>query len=986
VDGDDGAGIQSALGVAIVDESVFALAEQDPGFAKLYFMLEAELLQPKYDIHGFSIPDLLGAVPQEPDLQTALEGAAKASMASAATTSSPFSLYLDSHEMKVQNARVRQAGFFSGVTNFLFGIMLMIPLIVAALAVIGLARQKVLSTSLALLFGLLLGLVLLFFLIPSPEWVGNRALDRLEYALESLGYLAEETALVALLAGILGFIGLVVYSIRKRDWTLGLAQILTVVFIPLLVLLAFSGSLSDISPDESVLIWALIAFLLLPLSYFLRATGFAVRRQFGWAIVSFAVFPLVLIGPIALTAIAGSTTLTNGGGVMREAVQGPPLGADFAFMGAAIEVEEEKAVNDAIPQEISAAGEPPRLRQYFPETMYWEPEAITDENGYLMLEIPMADSITTWRLTALASTQDGRLGATTTGIRVFQDFFIDLDLPLALTQGDEISLPVGIFNYLPDSQQVQLVLEPADWFELLDEAEKEITIAGNDIDVVYFRIKAKDFGQKAVKVTAYGSRMSDAIQKEVTVYPNGKQLHFSWSDRIPEEGVKQVVDLPESTIPGTQKLMVKIYPGVVSQVVEGLDSILRMPYGCFEQTSSTTYPNVLILDYLETTDQASPEVQFKAEEYINLGYQRLTTFEVAGGGFSLFGDAPADRMLTAYGLQEFSDMSRVYNIDGDIIDRAAKWLLGQQSSDGSWENDRGLVHESSWSNLQNDRLPVTAYVVWSLIEAGYHDDARTQSGLDYIKEHFSQANDPYVVALVANALVADDRENNHTESFTEKVLDQLAGMAKYDGDAAYWASDVATFMGSEGQTGSIETTALAAYAFLRADSHPEISNAALTYLVRQKDSFGTWHSTQATVLSLKALIETVRSGAENVDAKVTVKLNDGQNHTISVTPETFDVVQLVSFDDINPGRENIVSIDVEGKGSLMYQISGSYYLPWGEVISSQGLEVPDLVSIDVAYDRTELKVDDTVQVDVTVTLDKDGRAEWVLVDLGIPPG
>jgi uncharacterized protein YfaS (alpha-2-macroglobulin family) len=81
--------------------------------------------------------------------------------------------------------------------------------------------------------------------------------------------------------------------------------------------------------------------------------------------------------------------------------------------------------------------------------------------------------------------------------------------------------------------------------------------------------------------------------------------------------------------------MVKIYPGVLSQVVEGLDSMLRMPYGCFEQTSSTTYPNVLVLDYLKTTNQAAPEVQMKAEEYINLGYQRLTTFEVAAAAASL---------------------------------------------------------------------------------------------------------------------------------------------------------------------------------------------------------------------------------------------------------------------------------------------------------------------------------------------------------------
>jgi hypothetical protein len=40
--------VQTALGLAIVDESVFALQRQDPGFAKLYFMLEAELLEPFY--------------------------------------------------------------------------------------------------------------------------------------------------------------------------------------------------------------------------------------------------------------------------------------------------------------------------------------------------------------------------------------------------------------------------------------------------------------------------------------------------------------------------------------------------------------------------------------------------------------------------------------------------------------------------------------------------------------------------------------------------------------------------------------------------------------------------------------------------------------------------------------------------------------------------------------------------------------------------
>ena len=50
----------------------------------------------------------------------------------------------------------------------------------------------------------------------------------------------------------------------------------------------------------------------------------------------------------------------------------------------------------------------------------------------------------------------------------------------------------------------------------------------------------------------------------------------------------------------------------------------------------------------------------------------MSNDEVAGGGFSLFGQAPADRMLTAYGLMEFTDMARVHPVDEAIVDRAAR--------------------------------------------------------------------------------------------------------------------------------------------------------------------------------------------------------------------------------------------------------------------------------------------------------------------------
>jgi uncharacterized protein YfaS (alpha-2-macroglobulin family) len=239
-------------------------------------------------------------------------------------------------------------------------------------------------------------------------------------------------------------------------------------------------------------------------------------------------------------------------------------------------VEAEKAVR--APGEAAPAAEAPRLRQYFPETLYWNPEAITDKDGFLELAIPMADSITTWRLSALASSQRGELGMSTLGIRVFQDFFIDLDLPVSLTQGDEVSIPVAVYNYLPQAQTVRLEVAEEDWFELHDTPVKELTIASNDIQVVYFRIEVVRFGRQALRVTAWGERMSDAIQKEVTVVPDGKEIRSTDSNWLQQTTVL-AMNIPTEAIQGTAKIEVKIYPGVVSQIVEGLERILRMPFG-----------------------------------------------------------------------------------------------------------------------------------------------------------------------------------------------------------------------------------------------------------------------------------------------------------------------------------------------------------------------------------------------------------------------
>ncbi len=113
-----------------------------------------------------------------------------------------------------------------------------------------------------------------------------------------------------------------------------------------------------------------------------------------------------------------------------------------------------------------ASPEAPHVRSYFPEALYINPEILTDGNGNASISIPIADSITTWRMAMLASTESGALGAASSSLKVFQDFFVDLDLPVTLTQGDRVSIPIAVYNYSGNPGKVSLQLQPADWYSL----------------------------------------------------------------------------------------------------------------------------------------------------------------------------------------------------------------------------------------------------------------------------------------------------------------------------------------------------------------------------------------------------------------------------------------------------------------------------------------------------------------------------------------
>jgi hypothetical protein len=79
-------------------------------------------------------------------------------------------------------------------------------------------------------------------------------------------------------------------------------------------------------------------------------------------------------------------------------------------------------------------------------------------------------------------------------------------------------------------------------------------------------------------VAAWGQSQSDAIAREVRVLPDGKEIRNTDSDWL-RDGTRGTLRIPQAAIPGTARIEVKVYPGLLSQVAEGIDGLLRMPFG-----------------------------------------------------------------------------------------------------------------------------------------------------------------------------------------------------------------------------------------------------------------------------------------------------------------------------------------------------------------------------------------------------------------------
>jgi len=592
------------------------------------------------------------------------------------------------------------------------------------------------------------------------------------------------------------------------------------------------------------------------------------------------------------------------------------------------------------------------VRDDFRETIYWNGVVQTNRKGEATVEFCNSDASTTFRAIAEGIGYDGVAGRQEMTYAVTEPMSVDIKIPPYFTVGDKALLPLVVRNNSHDSLVVLIDLYMPKGLAL------------QDFDCV-LRIGPDTARQLLIPVLAkkalYGT-ISMAVEG------NGHKQLLSWPITVNEQGFPASLVLSgarsehqefsiEKPVAGSIRSTLTVFRDLEEQVFKGIESMIREPYGCFEQTSSTLYPNILILKYLKSKGKPSQRTESRAMRYIRSGYNRLLSFETSKGGYEWFGSDPGNTGLTAYALLEFTDMADFVEVDKKMLLRTKNFLLDLRDNMGGFKLARQYYEPE-----QPKRYDVTnCYIVYAMSRAGM--------GQEIVPEYRAavkralQVQDGYMVVMMANAALTMKQEGDY-----RLLMDLANRLYRENGLKAY-----TSMVGAYGRSLNVEVLSLYALALMQ-DKNGEVAtlHKVLTSILKSKTYYG-YGSTQSTVLALQAIIaynDFVKAVAHTTrDTKIVFTIND-----MLVLPDSATATLL------HAGK-NILRAKYDNDSSFIpYEFEVQYHTLLPPSSEKAALALQTKLGANTA------RVGETVRMDIVVTNKVANILPMTVAKIGIPAG
>ncbi|XP_014293821.1 CD109 antigen [Halyomorpha halys] len=487
-----------------------------------------------------------------------------------------------------------------------------------------------------------------------------------------------------------------------------------------------------------------------------------------------------------------------------------------------------------------------RIQRHYDNVWLWRDINIGPHGRYIF-EVDVPQRPAHWMVSAFGMSPNLGFGMIQHPIEYIGvlPFYINVEMPLVCTQGEQVGVRVTVFNYMTNDIEAVVVLAGSNDYKFVHvemngivrsynprtsygEHQFFVYIKAQDAAVVYLPIVPTRLGDIKVKVMASTLIGKDVITRNLHVLADGlpqyrhQSILLDLSNRayIFQYMHVNVTDTPiipydedRYYIFGSNKAFVSVVGDVVGPIFPTMpvnaSSLLHLPMDCAEQTIFSFAANMYTTIFMRLINQRNRTLEKYSFYHMNIGYQKALSFMNEDGSFSFFrtdwNHSSPSVWLTAYCARIFQEASfyeweNYIYIDPQVISKAVSWVLKHQLPEGSfyevaWFHDRKINSTLSWPDnpIQFRNISLTAHVLIMLetvkdLTGGLGSAVATaQAGaikwLERNLELMNHAEDPYEIAIVAYALMLSKATT------AETAFGILSRHARAEGGYTYWGKE-----------------------------------------------------------------------------------------------------------------------------------------------------------------------------------------------------
>ncbi len=505
--------------------------------------------------------------------------------------------------------------------------------------------------------------------------------------------------------------------------------------------------------------------------------------------------------------------------------------------------------------EGGGGGEGMTVRKDFRVLAFWLGSLETDADGRIHTTVTLPESLTTYRIMAVAADRESRFGSAGAEIRINKPVLLSATFPRFLALGDEALFGAVVHSQLKRGGRAAVTIESLDpeILEFTGDRKKRLSITKEGSSEVRFNAVARSVGNARVRMTVSLRGETDAFEDVIPVeILASREVVAAYGDT--DGRAEEALQVPAGVVPSVGGLHVELSSTAMVGLSEGARYLIEYPYGCAEQRASRTIALLFANDLgetfpLEGIDAATlkPRVQSALLE--------LEAFQCPDGGFAYWkGDCRSQSpYLTSYVVHVYQQARKLgYQFDDGVLDRAYIYLE-QALSESPPVNDGWWPSYTAWQT----------YAVKVLTEGERNQDSNINRLYGYLDRM-----PVFAISYLWDAMVAKGESSG---ARVDELRRRIANSILPEGGSAHVEelSDpyLLWFWNS-----NVRSTAIALRSIVKNSEDRALVRPMVRWLMEVREN-GRWGNTQENALAMESLVAYYRkyeSATPDFAARVTL--------------------------------------------------------------------------------------------------------------------